>query len=183
MVLFFSNKHPTGKGQTLHTGMHQCHVSLPILFTLYTNECRSTLPIIMWSNTTTEVLRKPGLLWHLRLNTPEIFHGFPVDHGNNCVRKPSTSSFCSEGRCQVLLEKKTSISIELVGRRKPEELWNLLLDGRVDSGLHKNTVMSTYKIRPQSFIGCGNSTPDTLDLPLHCSSRIWDLEFQMKYKS
>ncbi len=47
---------------------------------------------------------------------------WPIKHSNTMVIEPAFGNFGSVGRCQVLLENEISISIKLVGRRKPEVL-------------------------------------------------------------
>ncbi len=88
-------------------------------------------------------------------------------------------------RCQVLLENKISISIKLVSRRKSAPKF----PGRWLGGLRtsENTVDQHQQMtwQPKSSLTVETSlwTSSNMDsVPLHSSSRLWDLDFQMKCK-
>ncbi len=49
---------------------------------------------------------------------------WPIKHSNTMVIEPAFGTFGSVGRCQVLLQNESSISIKLVSRRKNEMLFN-----------------------------------------------------------
>ncbi len=129
---------------------------------------------------------------HLPLdNTPEILYGvqvrrvcWPIKHSNTMVIEPAFGTFGSVGRCQILLGNEISIIIKLVSRRNHEVLYNFLVDGCVD-WTSENTVDQHQQItwQPKSSLTLETSdwTSSNMDsVPLHSSSRLWDLDFQMK---
>ncbi len=103
------------------------------------------------------------------------------------VIEPAFGTFGSVGRCQVLLENEISISIKLVSRRKQ---WSALK--YPDRWLHwlwtsENTVdqhqQMTWQPKSSLTVETSHWTSSNMDsVPLHSSSRLWDLEFQMKCK-
>ncbi len=76
-----------------------------------------------------------------------------------------------------------SISIKLFSRRK-HVLYNFLVDGCVDSGLQsKVDKHQQMALQPKSSLTVETShwTSSNMDsVPLHSSSRLWDLDFQIK---
>ncbi len=87
---------------------------------------------------------------------------------------------------KVLLENEISISIKLVSRRKHEVLYKFLVDGCVDCGLQKTkwTNTSRWHGSPNhQTVETSHWTSSNMDsVPLHSSSRLWDLDFRMKCK-
>ncbi len=111
---------------------------------------------------------------------------WPIKHGNTKVIEPAFGTFGSVGRCQVLLEKGISISIKLVSRKKHEVLWHFLVWLRW-LWTSENTVDQHQQMTwlPKSSLTAETShwTSSSMDsVPLHSSSRLWDLDFQMKCK-
>ncbi len=100
------------------------------------------------------------------------------------VIAPAFGTFGSGGRCEVLLENEISISIKLVSRRKHEVLYDFLVDGCVDCGLQKTqwTNTSRWHGSPNHhWLETSHWTSSNMDsVPLHSSSRLWNLDFQMK---
>ncbi len=103
------------------------------------------------------------------------------------VIEPAFGTFGSVGRCQVLLENEISISIKLVSRRKHESA--LKIPGRWLRWLwtSENTVdqhqQMTWQPKSSLTVETSHWTSSNMDsVPLHSSSRLWDLDFQMKCK-
>ncbi len=103
------------------------------------------------------------------------------------VIEPAFGTFGSVGRCQVLLENEISISIKLVSRRKHEV--PLKFPGRWLCWLwtSENTVdqhqQMTWQPKSSLTVETSHWTSSNMDsVPLHSSSRLWDLDFQMKCK-
>ncbi len=109
---------------------------------------------------------------------------WPIKHSNTMVIEPAFGSFGSVGRCQVLLENEISISIKLVSRRKHEVLSNVLVDGCWLRTL-ENTVdqhqQMTWQPKSSLTVETLHWTSSNMDfVPLHSSSRLWELYFQIK---
>ncbi len=137
---------------------------------------------------------------HLPLdNSPYILYGvqvrrvcWPIKHSNTMVIEPAFGTFGSVGRCQVLLENEISIFI-LHKACQQKEAWSTLkCPGRWLRWLwtSENTVDQHQQMtwQPKSSL-----TVETLHckqhdfkqhdyVPLHFSSRLWDIDFQMKCK-
>ncbi len=103
------------------------------------------------------------------------------------VIEPAFGTFGSVGRCQVLLENEISISIKLVSRRKHGSA--LKFPGRWLRWLwtSENTVdqhqQMTWQPKSSLTVETSHWTSSNMDsVPLHSSSRLWDLDFQMKCK-
>ncbi len=102
------------------------------------------------------------------------------------VIEPTFGTFGSVGRCQVLLENEISISIKL----KQKEAWSaLIFPGRWLRWLwtSENTVdqhqQMTWQPKSSLTVETSHGTSSNMDsVPLHSSSRLWDLDFQMKCK-
>ncbi len=112
---------------------------------------------------------------------------WPIKHSNTMVIEPAFGTFGSVGRCQVLLENEISISIKLVSRRKHESA--LKIPGRWLRWLwtSENTVdqhqQMTWQPKSSLTVETSHWTSSNMDsVPLHSSSRLWDLDFQMKCK-
>ncbi len=111
---------------------------------------------------------------------------WPIKHSNTMVIEPAFGTFGSVGRCQVLLENEISISIKLVSKK---EAWSALkFTGRWLRWLwtSENTVDQHQQLtwQPKSSLTVETShwTSSNMDsVPLH-SSRLWDLDYQMKCK-
>ncbi len=103
------------------------------------------------------------------------------------VIEPAFGTFGSVGRCQVLLENEISISIKLVSRRKHGRAlkfpgrwlrWLWTSENKVDQ--HQQMTL-----QPKSSLTVETShwTSSNMDsVPLHSSSRLWYLDFQIKCK-
>ncbi len=81
---------------------------------------------------------------------------------------------------------KISISMKLVSRRKHEVLWHFLVDGCVDWS-SENTVdqhqQMTWQPKSSLTVDTSHWTSSNMDsVPLLSSSKLWDLDFQMKCK-
>ncbi len=103
------------------------------------------------------------------------------------VIEPAFGTFGSVGRCQVLLENEISISIKLVSRRKHGSA--LKFPGRWLRWLwtSENTVdqhqQMTWQSKSSLTVATSHWTSSNMDsVPLHSSSRLWDLDFQIKCK-
>ncbi len=110
---------------------------------------------------------------------------WPIKHGYTMVIEPAFGTFGSVGRCQVLLEKGISISIKLVSRKKHEVLWHFLVDGCVDCGLQKTqwTNTSRWHGSPNHhWLWKLHTGLQATWILFHTSSRLWDLDFQIKCK-
>ncbi len=112
---------------------------------------------------------------------------WPIKHSNTMVIEPAFGTFGSVGRCQVLLENEISISIKLVSRRKHGSA--LKFPGRWLRWLwtSENTVdqhqQMTWQPKSSLTVETSHWTSSNMDsVPLHSSSRLWDLDFQMKCK-
>ncbi len=112
---------------------------------------------------------------------------WPIKHSNTMVIEPAFGTFGSVGRCQVLLENEISISIKLVSRRKHGSA--LKFPGRWLRWLwtSENTVdqhqQMTWQPKSSLTVEASHWTSSNMDsVPLHSSSRLWDLDFQMKCK-
>ncbi len=110
---------------------------------------------------------------------------WPIKHSNTMVIEPAFGTFGSVGRCQILLENEISISINLVSRGKA---WSALkYPGR---WLHwlwtsENTVDQHQQMtwQPKSSLTVETSHwTSSNDGLCASSSRLWDLDFQMKCK-
>ncbi len=109
---------------------------------------------------------------------------WPIKHSNTMVIEPAFGTFGSVGRCQVLLENEISISI------KQKEAWSALkFPGRWLRWLwtSENTVdqhqQMTWQPKSSLTVETSHWTSSNMDsVPLHSSSRLWDLDFQMKWK-
>ncbi len=87
---------------------------------------------------------------------------------------------------KVLLEKEISISIKLVGRWNHNMLQNFLVDGcidfRLDNTQWTNPSRCHCSLNHHMTVETSHWTSSNMDpVPLHSSSRLWDLDFQMKY--
>ncbi len=131
---------------------------------------------------------------HLPLdNTPYILYGvqvrrvcWPIKHSDTMVIEPAFGSFGTVGSCQVLLENEISISIKLVSRRKHEVLYNVLVDGcwlwTSENTVNQHQQM-TWQLKSSLTVETSHWTSINMDsVPLHSSSRLWDLDFQIKRK-
>ncbi len=132
---------------------------------------------------------------HLPLdNTPQILYGvqvrrvcWPIKHSNTMVIESAFGTFGSLSRCQVLLENEISISIKLVSRRKHGSA--LKVPGRWLRWLwtSENTVdqhqQMTWQPKSSLIVETSHWTSSNMDsVPLQSSSRLWDLDFQIKCK-
>ncbi len=110
---------------------------------------------------------------------------WPIKHSNTMVIEPAFGTFGSVDRCQNLLENEISIFIKLVSRRKHEVLKNFLVDVCIDCGLQKTqwTKTSRWHGSPNHHwlwkLYTGPSS-NMDSVPLLSSSRLWDLDFQIK---
>ncbi len=132
---------------------------------------------------------------HLPLdNTPYILYGvqvrgvcWPIKHTNTMAIKPAFGTFGSVGRCQVLLEKWNQ---HLHKACQQKEAWSALkFPGRWLRWLwtSENTVdqhqQMTWQPKSSLTVETSHWTSSNMDsVPLHSSSRLWDLDFQMKCK-
>ncbi len=111
---------------------------------------------------------------------------WPIKHSNTMVIEPAFGTFGSVGRCQVLLEKE----ISNLSAYQQKEAWSALKCP--SRWLHwlwtsENTVDQHQQMtrQPKSSLTEETSlwTSSNMDsVPLHSSSRLWDLDFQMKSK-
>lgn len=85
---------------------------------------------------------------------------WPNKYSNTTVRKTVTGSFDTVGRCKVLLEKK-SVSLQ--------------------SSSLKHYVQNYSRQDASDHLWLSSRNLDSV--PLHSSSRLWDLDFQMKCKA
>ena len=96
------------------------------------------------------------------------------------VIKPGFGTFCSVGRCQVLLENEISISCKHLSIRKHDALYNVLTDDCIDFRLEKYSESTPADdMVPQIITESGNFTLDFKQLgfcALHSSSRLLDLK-------
>ncbi len=105
---------------------------------------------------------------------------WPIKHTNIMLIEPAFGAFGSVGRCQVLLENEISISIKLVSRRKHEVLQNVLVMVALTVDQHQQM---TWQPKSSQTVETSHWTSSYMDsVPLHSSSRLWDLDFQMKCK-
>ncbi len=108
-----------------------------------------------------------------------------IKHSNTMVTEPAFGTFGSVGRCQVLMENEISISIKLVSRRKHESALKCLDRWLCWLWTSENTAEQHQQMtwQPKSSLTEETShwTSSNMDsVPLHSSSRLWDLDFQMK---
>ncbi len=114
---------------------------------------------------------------------------WPIKHSNTMVIEPAFGTFGSVGRCKVLLENEISISI-LHKACQQKEAWSALkCPGRWLRWLwtSENTVdkhqQMTWQPKSPLTVETSHWTSSNMDsVPLHSSSRLWDLDFQMKCK-
>ncbi len=101
------------------------------------------------------------------------------------VIEPALGTVGSVGRCRVLLENEICISIKLVSRRKHEVLYNLLVDAALTLDFRKHSGPTPADdMAAQTITDCGNFTLDFKNMDsvsLRSSSRLWDLDLQIKY--
>ncbi len=111
---------------------------------------------------------------------------WPIKHSSTMVIEPAFGTFGSVGRCQVLLEKWNQ---HLHKACQQKEAWSALkFPGRwpCNHGLQKTqwTNTSRWHGSPNHhWLENSHWTSSNMDaVPLLSSSRLWDLDFQMKCK-
>ncbi len=112
---------------------------------------------------------------------------WPIKHSNTMVIEPAFGTFGSVGRCQVLLENEISISVKLVSRRKhalkfPVRWLHWLWTSENTVDQHQQMTWQPKSLLTAT-VETSHWTSSNIDsVPLHSSSRLWDLDFQMKCK-
>lgn len=121
------------------------------------------------------------ILWGLQVRQV----GCPIRCTDKMVREPFGSSFGTVDRCWSLLEEKIGILMKLVSRWKSKALWNLLVDGCIDSRLNRTQWINQHRQGTQ--LPKSSQAAETLNtlgyVSLHLSSRIRDLNLLMKCKN